>query len=222
MVIEPPRQQIARLTALRDALAIIEDGVMAVPPRASTLVAARGRALAQDVVTLDRPAVAIALRDGWAVNASALADAGPYAPVLLGTPPPEVNVGEAMPPGTDAVAPFEAVARRGTGVEVMAPVAPAEGVLPAGADAPAGQPLRRIGQRLRNVDVAALAAAGATDVMLRVPRVRLACGSATRSAAVDAAIILLARAVEATGGEVRDTGQVSPPNRRSMIAAATP
>ena len=60
-----------------------------------------------------------------------------------------------LPPGADAVAPLDAV--RGAGQSAprrLEPVAPGDGVLAAGADAMPRAPLRRSGERVRNVDVA--------------------------------------------------------------------
>jgi molybdopterin biosynthesis enzyme len=214
MVIEPQRQRIARLTPLGEVLAIIESRVAAVTPRVCAVEAALGGTLAENVVASARPAVAIALRDGWAVAAAALGDAGPYAPAPFASLPPQVNVGDALPPGADAVAPLDAVTMRADRAEAIAPVAPGDGVLVAGADAIPREPLRRSGERVRSIDVAVFAAAGISELKLRTPRLRLACGSAMRSPLIDAAIAVLARAVENAGGKIRDAGvQTSPPEQ---------
>ena len=55
------------------------------------------------------PAAPVALIDGWAVRAEQVADAGPYAPVRLDPAPAWVDAGGAMPAGTDAVLPPDAV-----------------------------------------------------------------------------------------------------------------
>ena len=209
-MIESQRQRIARLTPLADVLAIIDARVGAVAPRACAVEAALGGTLAEDVVADARPLAAIALRDGWAVEAAALADAGPYTPVPFASLPPELNVGDPLPPGANAVAPQDAITVRGNRTEAVAPVAPGDGVLAAGADAAPHEPLRRNGQRVRSIDIAVFAAAGISELKLRAPRFRLACGSASRSALVDAAIAALARAVESVGGKVRETNQISP------------
>jgi molybdopterin molybdotransferase len=57
--------------------------------------------------------------------------------------------------------------------QAVAGVAPGEGVLPAGADAGPEVPLRKAGEALRAIDVAALRLAGHTMVEVRLPRVRL-------------------------------------------------
>ena len=111
---------------------------------------------------------------------SRFATAGRYAPTPSRTPglmrrrccrprPPWVDAGDALPRGADAVLPPDAV----TGAEVHAGAAAGDGVLAAGADAAAGQILRRAGERLRAVDVAALQSAGVARVSIREPRVRV-------------------------------------------------
>ena len=72
-----------------------------------------------------------------------------------------------MPPGADSVAPLDAVKVANGRAEALAPVNPGDGVLPAGADCDAAVPLRRAGERLRAVDVAALTAAGVAQVSVR-------------------------------------------------------
>ena len=89
----------------------------------------------------------IALRDGFAVEAAAIADASPYAPLPFASPPRRIDAGEPLPAGTDAVAPLDAVMLRGDRAEAIAAVAPGEGVLPAGGDATPRTPLRRAGER---------------------------------------------------------------------------
>jgi molybdopterin biosynthesis enzyme len=193
-------QRIARLTPLGDVLAAIEARVAAVAPQPCAVAAALGRTLADDAVASDRPATAIALRDGWAVQAEVTADAGPYAPLPIASPA-RVDVGDPLPPGCDAVAPLDAVAVRGRCAEAIAAVAPGDGVLAAGADATASAPLRRSGERLRAVDLAVLAAAGLDLVNVREPRIRIAWAGPTRTPLIAAAVAALARAVEAAGGK---------------------
>lgn len=194
-------QRIARLTPLGDVLAAVEGRVSAIMPRQCALAAARGRVLAADVVVSECPPRAIALRDGFAVDSAAIADAGPYAPLPLAAMPQRVDAGEPLPNGADAVAPLDAVNARG---EAVAPVAPGEGVLSAGGDATAHTPLRRAGEVLRDVDLAVIAAAGIAEVTIRAPHIRIACGSAAKTPVIDAALAVLAHAVVAAGGTALD------------------
>src|SRR5687768_2631605 len=136
---EPENQRIARLTALADVLARLEALVMPVAAREVALDAALYRVLAEDEsASAGLPAEPRALRDGYAVRAEDVADAGPYAPMPLAAAPVRVDVGDAMPPGTDALVPLEAIVQRDGRYEAMASVAVGEGVLPARADLRAG------------------------------------------------------------------------------------
>jgi molybdopterin biosynthesis enzyme len=214
-----PIQRIARLTPLADVLAMIDARVAAVAPRMCDVAAGLGRTLAQDVVASARPEAAISLRDGWAVEAAQLADAGPYAPVAFASFPSQVDVGDPLPPGTDTVAPLDAIHIHGERAEAIAPVAPGDGVLAAGADAVAGVALRRAGERVRSIDATVFAAAGVREVTMREPRIRVACGSTTRTAVIDAATAALARAIESAGGKSVDRAQTILENALNDINA---
>src|SRR6202044_2387972 len=109
MAVDSSIQRITRLTPLSAILALIESRVVAVKPQKSAVAVALGRTLAEDVVAAQLPPTTIALRDGFAVEAGAVADAGPYSPAPLASKPQRVGVGEPLPRGTDAVAPFDAV-----------------------------------------------------------------------------------------------------------------
>jgi molybdopterin biosynthesis enzyme len=196
MVGSSQNQRIARLMPLRDVLSRIDARAAPVAPRDVDVRAVLGRTLAADVVVSPRPEAALALRDGWAVTADATADAGSYAPAPLPRAV-RVDVGESLPPGTDAVAPLDAVMAQGERAEALAPVVPGDGVLPAGVDV-GSEPLRHAGERLRRTDLAVLLAAGIKRVTIREPRVRLVRAGA--GAVIDAAVALLACAIEAEGG----------------------
>jgi molybdopterin molybdotransferase len=202
MVEDSSLQRISRLTPLKAVLDLIDARVAAVAPRRGSLAQAAGATLAADVVPLPLPAAPIALRDGIAVDAAAVADANSYAPAPLDTASRRVDVGDPMPDGTNAVLPLDAVVLRGGHSEALVPIAAGEGVLAAGADATAETLLRRAGERLRAIDVALMTAAGMTAALFRAPRVTVACGSAGTSPPIQAALAILAAAVTAAGGEV--------------------
>jgi molybdopterin molybdotransferase len=167
-------QRIARLTPLRDVLAMIEARVSSVAPQEVELGQAFGRVLAADILAPgDCPPAAIALRDGFSVRAELTRDAGPYAPAPLPENCARIDVGQALPADGDAVALPDAVMVGDGAAQAQAPVAAGEGVLPAGADATAGAVLKRAGERLGCLDLAALAACGVARARIRVPRVRL-------------------------------------------------
>ncbi len=200
---EPENQRIARLTPLDDVLASIAASVKPVVPRKVDLAAAFNRALAQDVaIATAQPAEPRALRDGYAVRAEDIADAGPYAPVPLAAPK-RVDVGEALPPDTDAVVPLDAVTTRGAIVQAVAPAAAGDGVLPNEGDVRAGDVIARKGWRLNNFNLAMLALGGCRDVTVREPRIRLVKARADADPVLDAIVDLLARALDARGCAVR-------------------
>ena len=150
---------IARLTPLADVLALIDAQVRPVAPRNVAPRRALQATLAADVTAPAQPGAPLALIDGWALAADATRDAGGYAPAPLAQLPPRVEAGQAMPSGTDSVAPLDAVKVTDGRAEALAPVNPGEGVLPAGGDCDPAQPLRRAGEHLRAVDLAALTCA---------------------------------------------------------------
>jgi molybdopterin biosynthesis enzyme len=186
-------QRIARLTPLEAILVRIQSHVTAVARRRAPTSQALGAVLAEDVQPPQCPPRPIALCDGFAVAAAEIADAGPYAPVPLSLTACRVDVGNALPSGTDSVVPLDAIALRGTRAEAVAAVAPGEGVLAAGADAAPAVALRRTGERLRPLDLAAMAAAGIAEVTIRSPRLALARAAAAKTPVLDAARTMLSR-----------------------------
>jgi molybdopterin biosynthesis enzyme len=198
MVADFETQRIARLTPLADVLNSFQTSVEQVAPREETLAAALGKTLAADVRIADaRPHAALALRDGFAVRADSTLDASSYAPVPLTPVPPRVALGEPLPAGADAVAAPDAVTVQNGRAEISAAVAPGEGVLTPGADAPAGA-LRLAGARLRRIDVALLQAHGVERVTIREPRLRVVRAGA--GGFIDTAAGLVASAIESEGG----------------------
>lgn len=195
MVAEIENQRIARLTPLNDVVQSFDTSVEPVAPREEDVGAALGKTLAADAKAAEgRPKTAIALRDGFALSADQTTDASSYAPAPLSPAPVRVDAGDALPAQADAVAPLDAVSAQGA---ALAPVAPGEGVLPAGADAPPGV-LRLAGGRLRKIDVAALTAVGVTRVLIREPRVHVV--QTSQGDVIAAAAGLIANAIDGEGG----------------------
>jgi molybdopterin molybdotransferase len=194
-------QRITRLTPLDVVLAMIER-VRPVVGQRRPLHSVGNLILAEDVLAPLLPPAAIALRDGYAVAAAAIADAGPYAPVEFVKVPERVDVGEVLPEGADAVVLLDAVVLHGNRASAIAAVAPGDGVLAAGGDAPANTSLRRRGERLRPADAAVMAAAGIADVMVRAPNIHVVCGRPSGSALIDAIVVLLGGVITAAGGIV--------------------
>jgi molybdopterin molybdotransferase len=211
-------QRIARLTPLAGVLARIDALVTPVEPREIEAAAARGCVLAADVVAATGlPVSALALRDGFAVSGEETADAGGYAAVMLADPPARVDVGDPLPRGVDAVAALDAVAVRNGRHEVLAPVAPGEGVLTVHADISAGSVLRPAGERLRQIDVAVLAAAGIEQVRVRIPRIHLLRTRPVGDVVLDAIYALVASAIESEGAVLLEPDSGMPPDLATAL-----
>ena len=194
-------QRIARLTPLADVLAHIEVHVKEVAPQSRDLSAALHQILADDITsTCALPGAAIALMDGYAVEAEATRDASSYAPIMMTVAPAPIHTGEALPVGTDAVLPHDAVTIRGTATEIIAAATAGDGVLPAGADAGPTAALTKAGQFLRAGDIAVLAAAGIPAANVRAPRIALVSASKRNDDTIAAAVAFIADAILQTGG----------------------
>jgi molybdopterin biosynthesis enzyme len=195
-------QRITKLVPLEEIFRKIDALAAPVKPRDVELAAALGRVLAADVVAArPLPANAVALRDGWAVSAETVSDAGSYAPVALDPKPAWVEVGGDMPAGTDAVLPEDAVTVAGEKAEALSPATPGEGVLAARGDIEDGAVLSRAGERLRAIDLAVLQAAGIEKLSVRAPEILVV--RAGGEIAGDFISPLLVRMIEASGGIAR-------------------
>ena len=192
---------IIRLTPLTEVLATVDSEVKPITPRTLDVAGAAGRALASDATAPARPSWAMALQDGWALAADDTLGAGGYAPVQLMTTPQRVEAGQAMPPGTDSVAPLDAVKVTKDRAEALITVNPGDGVLAAGGDSDPGIPLRYAGERLRATDIAALACAGRARVTVREPRIRVV--PLRGSGMIVSAARLVATDIERRGGVVK-------------------
>jgi molybdopterin molybdotransferase len=202
MVEDSSVQRITRLTPLNAILALIESRVKAVKSERCELARALGSMLAEDVVAQQLPRSSIALRDGIAVEATAVADASSYAPVPLSSKSQRIEIGETMPEGSDAVLPLDAVVLHGDRAEAIGSATSGEGVLPAGGDFGPRTVLRRAGEKILAVDIAVMAVAGLGEVAVRSPRIRIVHGGAKHSPMIDAALGLLVHAVTEAGGAV--------------------
>jgi len=196
------RQRIARLTPLEDVTRRIAECVAPVIPcDIEAAAAAVGATLAHDIAARDpRPAVHLALIDGWAVHAELTAYAEAYTPALL-TGLREIAVGEPLGTDGDAVAPLDAVTWRGGTGELPTALTSGDGVLPPGTDAGAGEALWLAGHRLRATDVAAMRALGIREARVRRPRIRIARAGQERDDIADAIVDWITCAVGADGGE---------------------
>ncbi|HUL86690.1 MAG TPA: molybdopterin-binding protein [Pseudolabrys sp.] len=200
-------QKISRLTPLADVLLMIDAEVKAVTQRTVDVSAALGRVLAADAMAPARPASALALQDGWALSSDETLGAGNYAPSLLVRTPSRIEAGQALPAGTDSVAPIDTVKVAGGLAEALIPINPGDGVLQAGGDSDPAIPLRRAGERLRITDLAAFSAAGVARITVREPRIRVL--PVRGSGIINAAARLVTEDIEHRGGASRldDSGR---------------
>lgn len=167
---------------------------------------ALGRVLAvAATAAADVPAQARARHDGYALAAAATFGASTYNPLALGAGC-AVAAGEAMPAGADAILPFVAVAVHGGTIEVSEPVAPGQGVLPAGFAWRCRETIVPAGRRLSALDLARAAEAGLDEVELyRRPEVRVLVAGAKAAVTVDPLALLLAGLIARDGGSARPT-----------------
>jgi molybdopterin molybdotransferase len=178
---------------------------------------ALGRILAEPMVAPQAlPSHAIALRDGWAVAANDVVGASSYSPSFPTAPPPWIESGEPMPRGADAVLLPDDVAVQSGVAEIVATVAPGEGVRPAGGDAAAGAILRSAGERVRPLDAALALGAGIEQLRIRQARVRVV--SVPGGEALAVVDELVAGLIDAAGGTVHSVRAAS--RDAAAIAAA--
>ncbi len=162
------------------------------------LLQSLGRVLAEPVLAdRDFPPFPRATRDGYAVRAADLnaADLNPDGPILLRVvgqikagshyertlaagEAVEIMTGAPVPAGADAVVMVEYTALHQqsaqTAVEIQRPVSSGENVVPAGAEAKAGQELLAPGSRLAAAQIALAAAAGRASLkVFRKPRIAI-------------------------------------------------
>ena len=153
-------------TALEEAGALELTPTDAVP-----LDEANGRVTAEAVwARRSTPHYDAAAMDGIAVRSRETVGASETSPVVLrvGGQAVWVDTGDPMPGGFDAVVMIEVVHEIDAGaVEIYSPVAPYQHVRPLGEDIVATELLLAQGHWLRPHDVAACAAAGLTEVLVR-------------------------------------------------------
>lgn len=200
-------QRIASLTPLQDVLARIDALVKPVAAqRIDDLTSALGHIVAEDVTAgPPLPMTAIALRDGWALPSHLTIDAGSYAPVSVPTAI-RLDVGQMLPTNFDSVAPLDAVIACDGETQVLAQVTPAEGVLPAGGDAPAGIVLIHAGERLDASRFALLAALDIRQANVRVPRLSLTRAHSRPDRVLDSVIACISDAIGQAGAVVTTAG----------------
>jgi molybdopterin molybdotransferase len=199
----------ARRLPLSDGWSWIDGRVAAPAARVLPLADCAGLRLADAAAAVgDWPPADRAALDGYAVAAADTLGAGSYNPVPL-TAAVAVSAGDVLPPGCDAVIPYEAAQAVGPFVEAIDAVAPGSGVERRGAWSVAGSPLLPAGRRLRPADLGLLAAAGHGSVpVLPVPRVRILLAGGPKAGASEQLGAMLAALVGRDGGVVETVGNL--------------
>lgn len=191
----------SRRVSLSVAQGWVDQRCAARPPVVTPLAEAVGLRLATPFcVPKDWPDCDRAARDGFALAAVDSLGAGSYNPIALPSAR-AVSAGDPLPPGADAVLPFEAASSQQGWVEAVDAVAPGAGVERRGAAAQAGaSPLLATGRLLRPSDIGMLAAFGVESVMASPPpRVRVLLVGGPRSGA-ECLGAMLAALVRRDGG----------------------
>lgn len=214
------RSPSAALMPLAQARLLLTKDIVPVAAQMLPLAAAPGRIAAADVTApAALPRRIIATRDGWAVEAAAVAGAGPYSPVPFGRAPPWLDSGEDLPEGTETMLPPEAVAISAGAVEAIGEAAPGEGTRAPGGDLAVGTVLASAGRRIAPIHVLGLAAAGLGELAVRIPRLHIVTAGAVRGGAdADALGPFVAALCPGWGAEV--TGPTSVGDSAAAIAAA--
>lgn len=167
---------------LAEAFAWLDGRVPEPRPERITPNAALGRVLACDIMApTDFPPFARALIDGYALAAENTEGASAYNPLPFALDQAAgdgrtaaVRMGDPLPAGTDAVVGFASTARTGpNGIEILAPLAPGEGVEAHANAASQGTVMLRAGHRIAPQDLALLALLGIEELMA-LPRPRVA------------------------------------------------
>jgi molybdopterin molybdotransferase len=214
----------ADLLSLADAQARVLERVTRLPPEKIAVELAAGRVLAEPVHSVvDLPPFPSSAMDGYAIRAEDTPGRLPVvARIAAGVPAPRALApGEAMaiatggvvPDGADAVIPIEYVVESDNKLEITSSVTHGDNVRPRGGDVAAGADVVAAGVRLGPGQLAAIAAAGAAQVVVsRRPRVAvLATGTELRrpgeplgpGEVYEANAILLASAAASAGADVQ-------------------
>ncbi len=185
-----PQELAQPLTPYEDAVQAVLSSFAPLPPQAFPLSAALGLVLARPAVAdVDVPGFDNSAMDGYALRCAdtlgarqtpvtlRLIDdlpAGASANITVqpGTAA-KIMTGAAIPPGADAVVPWEDTDPGDGVVVVRAQLDPGRNVRPAGEDVQSGSPIAVAGAVLGPVHLGVLASQGRTDVMVH-PRPRVA------------------------------------------------
>lgn len=185
------------LMPYEQARAVVIDAFGPLPPTSLPLAEGLGHRVADPVVAgRDVPGFANSAMDGYAICSGDTVSASEASPALLevvddvpaGRPPStrlapgtaaKVMTGAPIPPGADAVVPWEQTEPVASAVAVLAPVRPGEHVRPRGEDMTAGRTVIEAGEVLGPVHLGVLASLGHTHVRVNAaPAVAVLCTGA--------------------------------------------
>jgi molybdopterin molybdotransferase len=174
------------LISVEEAQRIVLERTRRLDPERVPIERAAGRVLTAAVeAVVDLPPFASSAMDGYALRSADTAAAPVRLPIVeriaAGSPADRsldageamaISTGGAVPEGADAVVPLEIVEEMGDVIEVRDPVAAGANVRPRAGDVSAGETVLEPGARLGPAQVAALAAAGISEVQCaKRPRV---------------------------------------------------
>jgi molybdopterin molybdotransferase len=245
----PPPVRPDGLRSMEDHRDYLLSCVEELPAFGQQLLDAVDLALCEEIVAaISLPGFDNTAMDGYAVRAEDVATASPQNPVRLpvvgevaaGQPAPhrlspgtamKIMTGAPIPPGADAIVPYEATDRGSADVAVSVPSEVGQHIRRAGEDVAAGQRVFREGDQLGPRSIGLLAAIGRDKVLVR-PRPRvvvIATGSEliepghqlpSAYQIFDSNSYLLAAAARAAGAQVFRVGLVSddPEKVRELIS----
>jgi molybdenum cofactor synthesis domain-containing protein len=175
-----------------EAVRVVVDAFKPLPPQAVPLTAGLGLVAAADVVSrIDVPGFESSAMDGYAVRSTDVTTASPASPVVLrvvdeapaghvssrGPAPGEavkIMTGGAVPPGADAIVPWEDTEPTGERIAVVRSSSSGKYVRPLGEDVRAGDRVVAAGDTLTAVHLGVLASIGSVDVsVVPLPRVAI-------------------------------------------------
>ncbi len=187
-----PMNESYPVLSVEEALARVLAAFEPLSPERRPILEALGQVLAEDVFAeMDIPPLANSAMDGYAVRCSDTGDALPDRPCRLRVvadlaagyvldepirPGTAVRImtGAPVPPGAEAVIPFEEVERDGDDILVFRPYPHLKNIRAAGEDVRAGQKVLAQGTVLRPQEIGMLAALGRSEALVhRRPRVAI-------------------------------------------------
>ncbi|MGZ4120426.1 MAG: molybdopterin molybdotransferase MoeA [Actinomycetota bacterium] len=176
------------LVPYRDALAQIVGAFAALEPVDVAVEDALGLVTPEPIIApIDVPGFANSAMDGYAINSRDTSEppvvlrlvddlpagSDPTIDIAPGTAA-TIMTGAPLPPGADAVVPWEDTERRDGEVAVLVKIPPGKHVRPAGEDLRAGSVVIEAGSELRPIHIGVLASLGLAKVLvIRRPRVAI-------------------------------------------------